>query len=287
MRSIVVLLVLAVAFSGCSDKSSVRQADADGDDAPHGSDGSGDRSKDVLWGFVFDNALAPVVGAAIEIHGENVTSTTATDGYYGFRGLPTDRVLVLVAKSDGFEPSSKTITLVPGAGHLMNFTLQRAPIKTATDEKQSYEGTVSCAALVRANDGRYEYGCNLAGTVDERVWEFSVKGDTMGIIVEVNWESNTPLADHLNVTVETVGFGDFDTVLAVQEGPSVLRLEVARENADRYYRLPGTVRVTVDVGRNIEDEEASAGAALAFEQGFQVIASIFYVQPPPPGYTAP
>ena len=284
MKATAALLALCFALAGCSqDSSAVDETPIE----PQGSDGaSGGGRADQLGGWILDPALTPVVGATVSLPSENITTTTGQDGYYGFGGLDTDRILLVQVTAEGFLPLSKSITLVEDARHQLNFTIAKRPVKQAYMEKQTFTGLIGCGALVRTEDQRQPYDCSAVSPLDERVWEFNVNGDVAGIVVEASWTPDQPLAEHLNMTVETVGLGIFDDVLAEEEGPAILQAQVTRDQSQRFYRQGGTVRVTVDVGRNIEGEEAGVGVALGFQQEFQLIASVFYVAGPPPGYTS-
>lgn len=280
---IALLSVLALLLAGCgSDGSAVKEA-AEG---PSGSSGDDAVRDHQLSGWIFDAALQPIVGALVEMPGENVTAVTASDGYYGFAGLDVERVMVVQATADGFTPATKTITLVDGAMHRMNFTLARVPVKEAYMEKQAFTAHIGCSVVAVTSNNRQPYDCGIVSTVDNRVWDFNVAGDVAGIVVEANWESDTPLATHLNLTLETVDLGIFDERLAYVEGESILQAVVTKEQSERFFRQGGTVRATVDIGRNIADEEAGVGAGVAIEQEVELIASIFYVTGPPPGYTS-
>lgn len=283
MRLAAVAVICLLLFAGCTSKEPSEVVD----DEPLGSDGvSGQGRNDQLAGWVLDATLTPIEGATVALPGENATAVTGGDGYFGFNGLDTDRVMIVQATADGFKPSSKTVTLLRDAVFRMNFTLEALPVKTPYLEKQAFTGFIGCSSVVRLNDDRYPYDCSAVSPQDERVWDFNVNGDVAGIVIEVAWEYDTNLAEHLNVTVETVDLGIFEEVLAYGEGASIMQVQVTREQSERFYRQGGTVRVTVDVGRDIEGEETNVGAAMAIQQEFEVIASVFYVTGPPPGYTS-
>lgn len=275
------LLVAAVVLAGCSGSGS-----EDADAADPGKSGGSKGGPDVLRGWVLDAAIAPIEGATVTIPGENATATTGADGGYAFSSLPVERALVVVAQAPEYKPLSKSITLRPDTVHEMNFTLARVPVKEPFMEKQSFNGFIGCSGVVRTEEDRENIDCSSVSPQDERVWDFTVGPDTKGIIVEIAWTPQNDLAKHLNVTLETVDFGGFDETLVQQEGETLLRAQVPTEKSDRFYRQGGTVRMTVDIGRNIEDEEAGIGVGLALQQDFEAIASIFYVAPPTPGYTA-
>lgn len=238
-----------------------------------------------LSGWVFDPALAPVVGATVSVPALDAATTVAEDGRYGLTDLPYDQVLVVVVQADGYEPSSKSVTLVPDTLLRLNFTLRPVPREVAYSEALSFNGHIGCGGVVKRDNQPQPVECGTSAVVDERVWEFEVKQKVAGIVVEVVWEPGTPAAEHLNLTVETMGFGNFDELLAGSEGPSVLRGQVNAFQSKRFYSDGGMVRVVVDPGRNTADDETGTGAGLAVQQDFEAFATVFYVEPPPPGYS--
>ena len=283
MNRVAVFLMLALALSGCGSKDDSDIAAVP--DTPTGSEGGSNRDH-ALHGWVLDGAFAPVEGATVTIHGENVTSLSAEDGYFGFDGLETDRLLTLQVETDGFRPQTRAVTLAPDTTMIVNFTLIPLPVLQPYMEKQAYTGHIGCSAVIKTQDSTQPYDCGLVSPVDNRVWEFTVNSNVASIIVEAFWNYDTELASHLNLTVETVNLGIFDEKLAYTEGTAPLQGFVTNAQSQRFYREGGTVRATIDIGRNIDEEEAGVGAGLALDQEVQLIASVFYVAPAPPGYTA-
>lgn len=283
MNRFAAVLVLALVLSGCAGKDGSEVTDTP--DEPVSSDGSQKRDHQ-LHGWILDGKIQPIEGAMISIHGENVTSQTSEDGYFGFSGMPVDRLLTLQVEADGFRPQTRAVTLLPDTLMVVNFTLIPLPVLEPYMEKQSYTGHIGCSAVVKTQDSTQPYDCGIVSPVDNRVWEFNVNGNVASIIVEAFWNYDTELAAHLNLTVETVNLGIFDEELAYAEGTAPLQGFVTNAQSQRFYREGGTVRATIDIGRNIDQEEAGVGAGLAVDQEVQLIASVFYVAPAPPGYTA-
>ena len=274
-----VLTLLVLLLAGCSD------APADGPAVDGERPTVSPPGEEPLSGWVFDPALAPVVGATVSIPALAATTTVDDEGHYGLADLPYDEVLVVVVEADGYRPSSKSVTLVPGTLLRLNFTLSPVPREVAYSEALSFNGLIGCGGVVKQDNQGQSVECGSSAAVDERVWEFEVKEKVAGIVVEIVWEPGTPAAEHLNLTVETVGFGNFDEVLTGAEGPSILRGQVNQFQSKRFYSEGGVVRVTVDPGRNTADDETGTGAGFAVQQDFEAFATVFYVEPPPPGYS--
>ncbi len=282
MRASVVclLLLLPALLAGCSSSDKPETSDTPADDG-----NTSPASLEVLGGWVFDPALAPVVGAEVSIPALNQSTKANDQGHYGFKSLPYDQVLVIVVQATGFESTSKAVTLTQDTILQLNFTLAPVSEKVAYNERLSFNGLISCDGVVKVQNNPNNIECRISGGVDERVWEFTVKPDVAGIVVEIFWDAGTPAAEHLNLTVETVGFGNFDEILSGNEGGSILRAQVNRFQSERFYTQGGIVRVTVDVGRNTADDETGSGAGVAIQQDFEAFATVFYVDGPPPGYS--
>lgn len=283
MNRIVAVLLIAVMLAGCGSKDNSGVSEP-----PEGPSASVDSADgdDQLHGWVLDGKFQPIEGAVVTVHGYNVTSRTGPAGYYGFSGMETDTLLTVQVEAEEFKPQTRAITLLPDSQTLVNFTLLPVPVATPYDEVHAMTAHIECGAVFVTQESRQPYDCSAAGAVDNRVWEFTVNGNVATIVVEAFWDYDTQLAEHLNLTVETVNLGIFDEILAENEGQSPLQGIVTNEQSNRFYRQGGTVRVSVDIGRNIDDEEAGIGAGVAVDQEVQLIATVFYVAPAPPGYTA-
>ncbi len=283
MRASVVclLLTLPALLAGCSGN----DKDGAGPEEPIDDGTVAPKDLEVLGGWIFDPALAPVEGASVTIPALNHSTETTPEGHYGFTGLPYNQVIVVVVQAEGYESNSKAVTLSPDTILLLNFTLKPVSEKVAFSERLSFNGLISCGGVIKVQNQPNDIECGISGGVDERVWEFTVKPDVAGIVVEIIWEAGTPAAEHLNLTIETVGFGNFDEVLAGNEGESILRGQVNRFQSERFYTEGGILRVTVDSGRNAAQDETGTGVGLAVQQDFEAFATVFYVDGPPPGYS--
>lgn len=280
MRGVVLLVICALVLAGCSGKGGGETTD----DGSSGNASSG--SVPPLSGWVFDPAVAPVVGANVTIPSLDFGVATDEQGRFAFADVPANQPLLVVVTADGYKPGSKSLQLDPGTAMRLNFTLDRVSVQKPHHQTQTFTGNIDCAGVLKIDDQREPLPCGGVDLgIDERVWEFQVNEGLAGAVIEVVWTPVTPAAQHLNLTIETVGAGNLDEVLFSQENGNILRGQIGTYDANRFYSGGGTVRVTLDIGRNIDDEEAGVGAGLAFQQDFDVFATAFYVEPPPPSFT--
>ncbi len=272
-----VLVTVLIILAGCA---------GNGDDVVDPSDdGSAAPAIPPLSGYVFDAAIAPLAGAKVSIPSLGLDAPTNEDGVYSFSQLPIGEVLVIVVQKDGYKPQSRSLSLDQDVAVLLNFTLDPVPVKVATHNTLTFKGIIGCSALVKASGSNLRQTCPGGVAVDERVWEFNVDPDLAGAVIEVVWDAQTPAADQLNLTIETVGYGQLDEILFSQEYGSILRGQISNSQASRFYTDGGLVRVSIDVGRNTADEEVDIGTAFAAQQSFDIYATLFYVAPPPPAFT--
>jgi carboxypeptidase family protein len=276
MKRLLLALAVAALLSGCTQSTTSKA----------NTSSAGDIERPALEGWIMDPSQLALAGVQLRIEAANASATSGPDGHYAFAALPTDAPLVVVAEAPGYKPLSKSVTLAPETSLLLNFTLEPVPVKVPRVDMVPKKGLIACQAAVvlMGDEQRYDCGGNDPNNAP-RV-EFTVGPDTAGVVLELVWEPSTAAADNLNLTVETVGLGDQDQVLASTVGQSVLRAQINSFQAARFYSQGGTVRATVMAGTNPDEEESTAGASVPFQQAFDLYVSVFYVEGPSPTYTA-
>lgn len=277
MRALLVSLALmAVALAGCADTPSDGPATVD-DDTPVG-------DIPVLHGWVFDQALAPLVGATVEILEVGTLVESNVEGFYAFEGeLPVNEPLILVARMDGYKPSSHQLTLQPESPVRLNFSLEAEPVLVPDVDELKFDGFLTCQYNVELSGNQYFNDCSGGSGGDQ--WQFSVGPDLAGVVIEIGWTQNTDLSKYLHAKLETQQVSDQTIVLSEHTGESVLRLQVGEQFAKKYYPEGGIMLLTVNVDPANAEQETEAGASLVVSQDYSVCASIFYVEPPEQGYT--
>lgn len=268
-----VAAVCIILLAGCATHPATPGAETEGD-AP------------ILQGYVLDPALRPLAGANITIAAVNATTVTDHNGHYAFRDLPGTEALVAVAEMPGYVPLGRSVQLSAGNSTMLNFTMVPVPTAKPYVEQQQFKGFLSCQAVLTANDNNNGADCGTSTTTNRNIWEFNVGSNVAGIVLETAWTPKSQLAQFLNATVETVGLGDQDAQLSAVEGASILRAQVTHDQSLKYYPEGGTVRIKINAATATKEQEQAAGLGLAAEQEFQIIASIFYVTPPDPTFSA-
>ncbi len=272
------LLVAAlIVLSGCT---------SDGGEEPDTSPAPGEPSPDQLSGFVIDGAIVPLEGARVTIPAFGLEAEVDANGYYGLNDVPVDEALVVIAEADGFIPTSKSITLPPGANVRLNFTLVPIPVLEPYHTVDTFDGLIACSSITRVNNQPPQRNdCTPAGASDVRQFDISLDSDVAGIVVELFWTPQSDMARDLNLTVETVGFGEFDEVLHSSEAAGPIRAQIPSSKASRFYSDGGLMTIEVDIGRNVDDDESGTGYGFAAQQDFELFVSVFYVAPPSGTYS--
>lgn len=276
-RPLVLLVVFAAALSGCTSGAPATPRGAT--DAP--------RIHDALHGWIFDPALEPVVGANVTIHGTNASIRTDAQGLYRFPSAPRATPIVVIVEAPAFLTASRGVTVPEDAGLVLNFTLEPVPVKQPRKTVVPLPGFLSCQFFLVVDQDEEKLECGSFDSTNNRPQrDFSMEPDVAGMVLELDWEPGTPLAETLNITVETVNLGDQDRVLASAVGAAPLKAQVGEQAARRFYTNGGIARFTVSAGAEPDEDEASIGTSFAFQQAFTVHLSVFYVNPPAPTYTA-
>ncbi len=273
------VLVLFLLLSGCGGKS----ADPNPTSGP-----PGPQEIPLLSGYVLDSAIAPVVGANVTIHGTNASALTAEDGRYRFADVPVAAPIVVIVEASGFVTSSKSVTIPEQSFMVLNFTLAPIPVKRPYFEYFPVDGFLSCQTAVVAPGREQLTDCSLGVDSNNKQFiDFNVNPDLAGVVLELEWQPGSAAAETLNITAETVNFGDADKVVASAVGESVLRTQVPESISRQYYGgNGGTIRVRIAAGAEPASQEANAGASGHVQQEFTLHVSTFYVNGPDPTYSA-
>jgi hypothetical protein len=266
---------LALLLAGCADAGRPPDGlpvDADGDPLP------------TLHGFVVNGAIRPIAGAIVRFLGsEGAEATTDEGGRYEIR-RPTQQAedVLVTAWKQGFVALTHQVKVSGHRSAEMDFVLAPDPFLVPHVTVLQHRGTLRCDAAVAVGGQADGVGCDADHRVDDTVppwiWEVNPTPNLAGAVVEVHWEPMTPLASNLHAWLRApmVG-GQGGELVAEATGPSPLRLEVPAEQARSLGRW-AAITLYVDLG-----DGATPGASVR-DQSFDAFASLFYVDPAPPGY---
>lgn len=151
MRTLVALMLIAVALSGCADGSEAVddcQADAscggpiiDEDDL--------EKDKGLIRGIVVDDLIVPVEGATVILMNQDQETTTDAEGGFVFLNLEPGNYFLSIQKP-GYTEIQQSVAVEAGVTHPELTRVQIALIPGATPFSvfSSYNGYIGCAAVM-------------------------------------------------------------------------------------------------------------------------------------------
>lgn len=244
-----------------------------------------------LEGFVVDEAVRPMEGAVVRILLSNVTTTTDADGHYAiWRPTFLAETVLLSAAAPGYQPRTQQVQLSGQRSTRMDFRLDIDPYQVPHVEVLDHAGSLGCQAQVGAPVQRsLSCGAPDPTTLGEShpppsAWDVWPDPGLAGLVVEVYWDAETDLARELHASLRGPmcggPHGSQGDVLVEARGPIPLRLEVPTDAARALSRY---CAIVLEV--TFPDGQGAAPVAVSREQRFDAYATIFYVDPAPPGYT--
>lgn len=277
-----VFLLCVLALAGCSGPSL----------APAGVPvDAGGKQLPTLEGYVVDAAIRPMEGAVVRLlHDPTLHTTSDADGYYALR-RPTFAAedALVTASAPGHQSRTQQVQLSGHRSTRLDFQLERDPYDVARVEVLQQTDALACQArseLVPAQPVRCTVN-NPIQTGDPppppNIWVINPDPGLAGIVVELHWDAKTPMSQALDAALRAPvagGFsGELGSILAEATGASPLRLELGPEVARG---LPRWTAIHVEV--RLPDAQATAPASFTDNQPYDAYASLFYVEPAPPGY---
>jgi hypothetical protein len=238
-------------------------------------------------GWVVDERIVPVEGAVARLAGVGVETRTDAEGHYVMEA-PPGVDLIVVIEADGYKPSSGAVTAQSGARTLLNFSLERLPVAAPYDEVSSFNGLLACGVVVTTQEDpsrpHEHQGVRCSETLNDTSnrWSYTMAGNLTGIVVEVDWDAQSDLAQALvlKVTVEATG-----EQIAFIEGTSMIHVQLSSVKlAQELAAGHDVLRMVVEPGAGTGNHEHGAAGAFA-QQPFDIYATAFFNGPVPPSYS--
>lgn len=269
MRGAAFVVALAMLLAGCSQDGPPSRAPP----APQ------------VQGIVVDTTLRPLPGIEVVETGSGARTSTDENGFYVL-AVPRLSEVVLVWQGEGFVAQSRGFGGVAGVAWA-NVTLERVPITDPFVVVRSFEGFLRCAAVgtfVEDPSRPHEHEgvrCHALLNDTANTWVLDVGAQAEGLVIEVAWEAQSPLASALVVRVVAPD-GD---VFGFQEGQSMLHLQVsAVKLAQALEAGPLALTIALEAGAGTGNHEHGA-VGVFVNQRFTVFASEFHNGPAPIGYS--
>lgn len=273
------LLLVAMLLAGCS------AAPAAPAGLPIDSHG---RALPTVQGTVVDSAIRPLEGVRVRILGTDLATTTDAQGHYELRRptLKPEAALVSASK-DGFEPRTGQAQVSGHRSATLDFRLDADDDVVPHVDVLEHRGTLRCSAVVRTAAGSQGANCaddrgDDAAEIPAWMWDVIPTPNLAGAVVEVRWEASSPLSQRAHAWLKApMAGGQGGETLAETTGESPLRLEVPADVARSFGRWTA-LRLHVELAD--PDGTLPVGVGASDDQPYTAYASLFYVDPAPPGY---
>ncbi|HLE46769.1 MAG TPA: carboxypeptidase-like regulatory domain-containing protein [Candidatus Thermoplasmatota archaeon] len=275
----IVLVASALLVSGCA---SSKPKDAE-PTTTEDEDGLPEGINNVLLGTVVGPDSIPIGNATVEVLSVGMKSNTTEVGEYEFTNLEPRDYLIAVTK-EGYRTKTQRAIVEDGKVFELNFQLEERPLDVAYNETLPFSGFIACQVAYATNPENVQYqDCGAADPNNKVVKEYEINPGGAQVIIEAEWVANQALAERLTMAVESVGFGHQDLVFGQISGPSGLRMPIEEQVMRKYYPEGGKIRVSFSAAPNLDNDYLDVG--LAFQQNYKLYASVFYIDPGPPGYS--
>ncbi len=278
LRSGLVLLVfLAVAFSGCAKAKAVH-VDPDPYAQPQGFD---DNTGSVV-GTVVDEEFVPLKDAIVGFIDPYQAAKTDEAGHFEI-GLVNPAVRNFYVIHLGHQSAGKRIEIKPGQATDVLFILKVLPIEVPwvhlVEKTGQFGQSVSLTTLgqqINASSHQWMIG-DKAGALE-------------ALILEAHWVPSSGVTGGIQITFGLGGNSDRDKFFTLS-GQSPLIGRVDRPAIEETWQKSGTVcvtqpcllRWTATPAANTTSLPVDVG--IMMDQTFKVYVSHFYRMTPPPGYT--
>ncbi len=229
----VAALLLIVSLAGCAE-----QAPVQSDDLPEGvgEELQATETTGVIRGIVVDVTITPIEGATVSIKGQEKSTITDENGFFGFEGLEPQSYFLDVSK-DGWKSAQASTTVVAGDAKppLVRVQLEEDPATLPYSIPLKFEGIIQCSFSLIA------VGYAACANVGDRFlqnYESDAVGGSMDYVQsEMIWKSTQAAGDRMTLLHSAPGEGALLTNYGQAKGVSPL---VIRNNATtlEQYNVP-------------------------------------------------
>lgn len=279
---VVVILVLA---AGCMGQSKPKETTA----APTTSDPYAlpEGVDNILRGRVTAADQSPLANATVEVISLQLNQSTTADGTYQFQDLEPHDYLVVVSK-EGYRTKTQRAIVEDGRIFELHFQLDEKPLEAPWNETLEFSGIISCEFAYATNPENVQYSsCSPPADPNNKQYkDFYVKPGAAQIQIQAVWTKTTETSKNLAMSIESIGFGHQDIQFGHQHGESGIKMTIGQTLSQKYYAAGGTVRVTLNAAPSVTGDESALDVGFAFQQGFDVYFTVFYIEPGPPTYSA-
>lgn len=183
-------------------------------------------------GIITDAAVQPVEGATVTVRETGASTRSASDGSYAFSNV-LPGTYTLAFEATGFVGTEEQVVVRSGAVSTSDVILAHVPSIVPFQQQYEFTGFVECSV---ATPVFLVAVCSIPNifvenaTNDRFLFTFPLEADAHQVVVEMQWEPSTAIANSINMVVEPDGISNDDDVqLGEANGGSPLHLSVSRE----------------------------------------------------------
>ncbi len=236
-----------------------------------------------LLGQVSDQDGRPVVDARIHVPGANRTTHTNETGDFAFHELDLRGPVLIEVGKTGHINTTQVVQFFEGFSVLLNVTLADISRIEPFQRAAEFKGFLGCRAnLHAAGTTLLDRDCSReAQSITLDTWDASVDFGVQAAVIELFWNARTPAAEELEVSLNLILPDGSNTPLDTVYGTNPMQI-VIEAPGDNYLPDHSRIRVRVDTPSG---ENGDSGAGGAFQQEFELYATMFYFGQPPTDYT--
>lgn len=214
--AVVVAATLTVILAGCVGGPATHERD-DGVAAGHELGLTATKTTGILRGLVVDEAIRPLDGVEVVVHGPRVASTgTGSDGAFGLDGLPPGNYLVAASKP-GYVPAQAQVAVEAAVAEPPAIKLQLVADAAARPYStiQAFDGLIECTTNVivlcgAPNTVEQQLLCPALGvcpgplTNDRFTFTLHYPNRPLMVQSELVWSSTQELSPELGLELEAL-----------------------------------------------------------------------------------
>ena len=289
MRSVALLVVVALLLAGCSDGNGGAKNDLEDvfGDTPRAASGKG-----LIRGLVLTPAIVPIQGATVQLTGSALNQTTDDDGAFVFVDLDPGTYFLQVSKP-GWTSLQQSADVAADVQEpaILRITIDKVPGAEPRAVTLQADGYISCSLGTPLT-------YSSCATLEDESPEiyFDIDGVPNWIQTEVIWDSTQPSGDWLYMIQGFCtcdgGVPDLprDGGSRFDETPEATNPYIANANTTFLQEWdvgndPDVAQLVVSVSSSGPQPQETNGSGVALNQAFSVYATFFYNFIPDPEWT--
>lgn len=263
-QCIAATILLAFLLAGCAE--------------PVPSDAVVETTSSAVVGTVLDQEDRPVQDAMVSLMDLERQARTDDEGRFRFDEVDIAGAFLVVVQKPGYVSASTQALVFEGYDTSLELRLTDRESLAGIIELTEWQGELSCRFQAGPADSAGD--CYTAGRSDDR-FEMPLQTAPRGAVVEMAWQQSPGSTGHLRLTV--LGQAESGAWMNLGQASGTSPLQVTIDGSS-LASVGDHLRVQVDLGSATPPDTVPVGTI--YDQEFTILASTFYQQAPPDGYSA-